>query len=91
MNGLFRRGGVWWARLAVPPRLRVAAGRREFVMSTGTRELALGKVVAATLIAGWRKHLHSLDGKPVDDKSLLTVPSFRLVKLPNSLGSRWRC
>lgn len=73
MNGLFRRGGVWWARLAVPPRLRVAAGRREFVMSTGTRELALGKVVAATLIAGWRKHLHSLDGKPVDDKSLLKL------------------
>ena len=31
MDGLFRRGGMWWARLVVPARLRDLAGRREFV------------------------------------------------------------
>jgi integrase len=73
MEGLFRRGGIWWARLAVPVRLRALAGRREFVMSTGTSELAVGKLVAATLLAGWRKNLHRLEGKTVDDKSLLKL------------------
>jgi len=33
MDGLFRRGGIWSARLVVPPRLRGRAGRREFIQS----------------------------------------------------------
>ena len=47
MDGLFRRGGIWWARLVVPPRLRGRAGRREFIQSTGTHEHIVGKLVAA--------------------------------------------
>lgn len=41
MEGLFRRGGPWWARLAVPARLRPAAKRREFTKTTGTHEYAI--------------------------------------------------
>jgi hypothetical protein len=37
MDGLFRRGGIWSARLVVPPRLRGRAGRREFIQSTVNR------------------------------------------------------
>lgn len=58
MEGLFRRGGVWYARLVIPARLRQAAGRTEFVASTGVREPVLAKVVAAELLAAWRRKLH---------------------------------
>ncbi len=49
MDGLFRRGGFWWARLVVPARLRQAAGRREFVRYTGTQDKTMGKLVSAVL------------------------------------------
>ena len=60
---LVRRGGIWWTRLAVPVRLRVAAGRREFIQSCRTHELAIAKPVAAVLLADWRKQLLQLDSR----------------------------
>ena len=73
MNGLFRRGGVWWARLAVPPRLRAAAGRREFVQSTRTYHLEVAKVVASGLLAAWRQRLFYLESQRVDDRGILKL------------------
>lgn len=58
---LVRRGGIWWTRLVVPARLRVAAGRREFIQSCRTHELVIAKMVAAVLLADWRKQLLQLD------------------------------
>lgn len=60
-NHLFRRGGTWWVRLVVPARLRTAACRREFIQSSRTHELAIAKLVAAVLLAGWRQQLLKLD------------------------------
>ena len=65
MTGLFRRGGIWWARLVVPKRLREAAGRREYVQSTKTHELAIAKLVVAVLMAGWRRQLLELQCRPM--------------------------
>lgn len=73
MDGLFRRGGMWWARLVVPQRLRVRAGRREFVQSTGTHELAVGKLVASALLAGWRRQLFELERGRLDSEKLLRL------------------
>lgn len=63
MTGLFRRGGVWWSRLVVPARLRAKAGRREFVQSCRTHELAIAKLVAAALLADWRLQLLRLESR----------------------------
>lgn len=52
---LARRGSVWWARLGVPVRLRKELGRREFIQSCRTSDLQVAKVVAAVLIAEWRR------------------------------------
>jgi hypothetical protein len=60
LNGLSRRGGVWYARLAIPSRLRSVLNKTEFVASTGVREPAVALVVAAELLAGWRRRLHDL-------------------------------
>lgn len=60
-NHLARRGGIWWARLVVPARLRKAARRREFTKSTRTHELHVAKLVAAVMIADWRKQLMRLE------------------------------
>ncbi len=81
MTGLFRRGGVWWARMVVPERLRDRAGRREFVQSTGTHEYSVGKLVAAVLLAGWRRVIYELERGRVDSEKLL-----RLVEGSPTLG-----
>ena len=60
MDGVFRRGGVWYARLVIPSHLRSVLGKTEFVASTGVREPALARVVATTLLAGWRRRLFDL-------------------------------
>lgn len=68
MEGLFRRGGVWHARLVVPARLRAIAGRREFIKSTGSRVLMTAKVAHAELMALWRRQLLELENcKAVTD------------------------
>ncbi len=61
MQNLSRRGGIWWARLVVPQRLRAAAGRREFIQSCKTHEHKVAKLVAAVLLAGWRRQLLALE------------------------------
>ncbi|PUA99159.1 hypothetical protein C8C99_4042 [Acidovorax sp. 107] len=71
MDGFFRRGDVWWARLAVPARLRQAAGRREFVQSCRTTDKHAGRVVAAALLAQWRRKLFELGGGRVDIEKLV--------------------
>lgn len=62
---LARRGGIWWVRLAVPARLRPAAGRREFTQSCRTHDLAIAKLVASALLVGWRRQLFNLDSCPM--------------------------
>ena len=73
MTGLFRRGGIWWARLVVPKRLREAAGRREYVQSTKTHELAIAKLVVAVLMAGGRRQLLELQCRPMPIELLKIV------------------
>lgn len=72
MHGFFRRGDVWWARLAVPARLRQIAGRREFVQSCRTTDKGVGRVVAAVLLAQWRRLLFELEGGRVDIQKLVS-------------------
>jgi len=64
-NHLVRRGGIWWARLAVPVSLRNTAGRREFVQSCRTHVLAIAKMVCAVLLARWRTELLQLQSYPM--------------------------
>lgn len=62
MEGLFRRtSGVYVARLAVPPRHRGVLGKTEFIASTGSRELAVARIVAGELVASWRRRIIDLD------------------------------
>ena len=72
-NHLIRRGGIWWVRLVVPARLRRAAARREFNQSCQTHELAIAKLVASVLLAGWRKELLQLDSMPMSSSVLKIV------------------
>ncbi len=58
---LMRRGGVWWARLVVPSRLREAAGRREFIQSCRTSELHITKLVCSVLVSKCRRLLLALE------------------------------
>jgi integrase len=73
MDGLFRRGGIWWARLVVPERLRVLTGRREFTKTTGAHDKPIGKLVAAALLADWRRQLFYLERTQVEDATLLKL------------------
>jgi integrase len=62
MQNLERRpSGVYVARLTVPMRLRTVVGASVFVASTGSRNLAVAKLLAAEQIARWRRHLFDLD------------------------------
>lgn len=67
---LARRGGVWWARLVVPERLRQATGRREFVRSCRTANLQVAKAVAAALIAEWRQRLMRFEWTDMNSQTL---------------------
>lgn len=73
MDGLSRRGGIWWARLVVPARLRERAQRREFIQSTRTHSLATGKLIASVLLADWRRQLFELERGPVNDQQVLKL------------------
>ena len=70
---LARRGGVWWARLVVPERLRKLAGRREFIQSCRTHELHVAKMVAAVLVATWRRQLLTLSSASMNSHVLKLV------------------
>lgn len=55
-----RDSGIYVVRLIVPPRLRAAVGQREIQRSTGCRDLALAKVVAAEMAARWHARMADL-------------------------------
>lgn len=81
---LVRRGGIWWARLVVPKRLRHAAGRWEFFQSCRTHELVIAKLVAAVLLADWRRQLLGLDSRS------MSVNVLKLVEgSPALSGAGW--
>jgi hypothetical protein len=84
MEGMFRRGGIWWARLAVPARLRPQAGRREFIQSTRTHDHAVGKLIATVLLAEWRRKLLEWEGQSLDNDKLLRLvegnPAFSIAQ-----------
>ena len=74
MSGhLVRRGGIWWARLVVPERLRSAAGKREFNQSCQTHELAIAKLVCAVFLADWRRQIFRLDSREMSTDVLKIV------------------
>lgn len=62
MDGLFRRGGTWYARLVIPRDLRSKLGKTEFVASTRCHEQVMAKLVASNLLAGWRRRIADLNG-----------------------------
>lgn len=81
---LFRRGGLWWARLVVPARLRDAAGRREFIQSCRTHEVSIAKMVASVLVADWRQRLLRLESVP------MTIDVLKLIEgSPVLAGDGW--
>lgn len=74
---LARRGGIWWARLSVPERFRLAMGRREFTQSCRTHDLPLAKLVAAALLVEWRTTLMRLESESMNSNALkLLAPSL---------------
>ena len=83
-NHLVRRGGIWWVRLVVPQPLRAAAGRREFIQSCRTHELAIAKLVAAVLLSSWRKQIVQLGSRH------MSIDVLRLVDgSPILTGEGW--
>jgi hypothetical protein len=72
-KGLARRGGVWWARMVVPERLRSMAGRREFTQSCRTSDVQVAKLVAAVLVANWRRRLLSLEAVTMSSEVLKLI------------------
>jgi hypothetical protein len=73
VQNLFRRGGVWWARLVVPKTLRAILGRYEFVQSCRTHELEIAKMVASVLLADWRQQIFRLQSRPMTSDVLKIV------------------
>lgn len=61
MQNLKRRpSGIYCLRLAVPLALRRILGKREIIVSTGTRETALAKIVAGAWATQWRQRFLDL-------------------------------
>ena len=58
MQDLFRRpSGIYVLRISIPSQLRQVFRKREVVLSTGTRELAIAKLVAGPQAAQWRQRI----------------------------------
>ena len=56
MQNLFRRpSGSYVLRLTVPVHLRQVIGKREIIVTTGTSELCIAKMVAGALATQWRQ------------------------------------
>lgn len=74
MDGLQRRAsGIYVVRLVVPDRLRRVLGKSEFIRSTGTRSLAVAKIVGSECLAAWRRQLYVLGGHDPMEVDLLRV------------------
>jgi hypothetical protein len=84
----FRRGGLWWARLVLPTRLRDAAGRREFSQSTKTHEVHIAKLVASILVANWRRQLLALECCPMTPDILKLIGPASALTAANRSFSR---
>lgn len=74
----------WWARLAVPQRLREATGRREFIQSCRTHELHIAKLVASILVACWRRQLLALESNK-KSMELAEIPCMLTFTLQRSV------
>lgn len=56
MQNLFRRpSGIYVFRLVVPTKLRQVFGKREVITSTGTSDISLAKILAASQATLWRQ------------------------------------
>lgn len=55
-----RRSGIYAFRIAVPIALRSVVGKTEIIESTGTREIALAKIVAGAAGTRWRQRFLEL-------------------------------
>lgn len=64
-----RPSGVYVVRLVVPASLRAAVGQTEVHRSTGCRDLALAKIVAAEMAAQWHGRIAAT--KKMDPKKLI--------------------
>ncbi|RYX93668.1 MAG: hypothetical protein EOO28_17915 [Comamonadaceae bacterium] len=79
MQNLERRpSGIYVARLTIPIRLRSIVGATAFIASTGTPQLAMAKLIASELLAGWRRHLFELErfalaGTSMNDQSIIKI------------------
>lgn len=59
---LYRRpNGIYFVRLCVPTRLKVAVGKGEVHRTTGCRDYRLAKIVAAELAAHWHRSIQALE------------------------------
>lgn len=79
MQNLERRpSGIYVARLTIPSRLRGLLGATRFISSTGTSNREVAKVLAAELVARWRRHLFELDrlatmGSSISSENILRI------------------
>lgn len=79
MQNLERRpSGIYVARLAIPIRLRAAIGATAFIASTGTRNLAMAKILANEQLATWRRQIFelerlSLEGTAMNGDSIVKI------------------
>ena len=81
MQNLIRRSsGVYVFRLSVPRRLRHVIGKREVIVSTGTRELSVAKIVAASLASQWLQQFFESD-RLLSATNTSTMPHDDLLKI----------
>ena len=81
MQNLVRRpSGVYVFRLSVPRRVRHVIGKREVIVSTGTRELSVAKIVGASLASQWLQHFFESD-RLLSVTNTSTMPHDDLLKI----------
>ncbi len=85
MQCLYRRpSGIYSVRLVVPLKLRQVIGKAELVASTGSRQLAVAKIIATANLAQWRAKFAELSPSPLTmdiqqvslGSPLLAAPGF---------------
>lgn len=60
-----RPSGIYFVRLCVPARLKVAVGTGEIHRTTGCRDYRLAKIVAAELAAHWHPAIQALESMDI--------------------------
>lgn len=80
MQNLIRRpSGTYAVRLVIPTHLRRVFGKREFIESTGTTNLAIAKLFANVRLSEWRQRL--LDADRLLMPSLDTLDPRHIIKI----------